>query len=477
MNKVFIIILLIAYSVNMLAQNVGVGTLTPQARLHIKGNADTSQLVIDAGATQTNVRPLIRLRDATGTDLLHINSDAQFNVFMGFGSGRSNTVSVANQYGLYNTFIGSNSGYFNSTGSFNTSLGRSALYQNTTGIANTGAGYKALFSNTIGIGNTSFGYESLLSNIIGSSNTAVGLSALQLNTTASANTAIGYQALQYQSFYNGGAPWHSYNTAIGYSALSNNQPSSTTTGVQNTAVGSHALVNNISGSYNSATGVSAGLNNTSGSFNSFFGHNAGAGNFGGAHNSFFGERAGYNTTSSDNSALGSFSLSANTSGYGNTAIGSDALKNCTGGFYNTSIGFTSNIDAGISNNNTVLGALCHVNGSGNTVIGFNAFTNSNNLAQLGNTTTVFCGGYANWTNYASDERIKKSVNEDVKGLDFIMRLRPVTYNLDVRAIYNLWGISIYGDGKTEMSDAMKISMDNDIRQKNPSEPVDLLHRR
>ncbi|CAN5686071.1 hypothetical protein BH10BAC3_BH10BAC3_37570 [soil metagenome] len=55
--------------------NVGIGTNTPAAKLHIKGNANTSQLIIDANATQSNTQPLIRLRDASGADLLDIHSD------------------------------------------------------------------------------------------------------------------------------------------------------------------------------------------------------------------------------------------------------------------------------------------------------------------------------------------------------------------------------------------------------------------
>ena len=43
------------------------------------------------------------------------------------------------------------------------------------------------------------------------------------------------------------------------------------------------------------------------------------------------------------------------------------------------------------------------------------------------------GGFADWTN-VSDKRFKKNIEENVVGLDFIMKLRPVTYNLDVDKI-------------------------------------------
>ncbi|MEO8109771.1 MAG: hypothetical protein ABI594_07070, partial [Ginsengibacter sp.] len=98
----------ICFSSIVLSQNVGVGTITPQAKLHIKGTANTSQLIIDANATQSNTQPLIRLRDASGVDLLHIHSDNIFNTFIGLNAGKTNTASPG--LGVANTFIGSSAG-------------------------------------------------------------------------------------------------------------------------------------------------------------------------------------------------------------------------------------------------------------------------------------------------------------------------------------------------------------------------------
>ena len=63
-----------------------------------------------------------------------------------------------------------------------------------------------------------------------------------------------------------------------------------------------------------------------------------------------------------------------------------------------------------------------------------AFKNqASNQAIIGNSSTVFIGGKVNW-GIVSDARIKTDVQEDVKGLDFILKLRPVTYHISNVAI-------------------------------------------
>jgi hypothetical protein len=52
---------------------------------------------------------------------------------------------------------------------------------------------------------------------------------------------------------------------------------------------------------------------------------------------------------------------------------------------------------------------------------------------LGNSFTTSIGGIVGFTNL-SDGRYKKNIQEDVKGLAFIMKLRPVTYQLDIVGI-------------------------------------------
>jgi hypothetical protein len=62
-----------------------------------------------------------------------------------------------------------------------------------------------------------------------------------------------------------------------------------------------------------------------------------------------------------------------------------------------------------------------------TAIGRNAVVNATSKVVIGsNSTGMVIGGYANWSNL-SDGRFKEDIRENVPGLDFISRLRPVTY--------------------------------------------------
>src|SRR6266567_1957799 len=139
---------------------------------------------------------------------------------------------------------------------FNTAEGTDALFSLTTlGFFNTAIGFEALFSNTTGSANTANGYQALFNNTGGNNDTASGVNALFSNTTGSANTADGLDAL----FSN---TTGSFNTADGHTALRQN-----TTGEGNTANGFRALVRNTTGNGNIALGNNAGGNLTTGSNN------------------------------------------------------------------------------------------------------------------------------------------------------------------------------------------------------------------
>ena len=168
--------------------------------------------------------PVISLKDSTNT----VRFEARINTATG------------------NTFLGLNSGRYNTTGSNNTANGVNVLLSNTTGSNNTANGQAALGLNTTGGGNTANGVNVLLSNTTGSNNTANGQAALQANTIGNSNSAVGFQALLSNTT-------GSNNTASGQAALQAN-----TIGNSNSAVGLQALFFNTSGSLNSAAGALAG---------------------------------------------------------------------------------------------------------------------------------------------------------------------------------------------------------------------------
>ena len=384
--------------------------------------------------------------------------------------------------GGYNTATGSGALYSNTSGDLNTVSGWNAMSTNSSGAQNCAFGAQSLNSNTGGVANVAIGMRSLFSNTIGKYNIAVGFDALKLNTTSEQNIAIGAYALSSQSYSNNNVQYTSGNVAIGFQALSTNQPTNAGTGNYNTAVGDLSLTSNTNGLDNTAIGASTLFKNTSGYSNTAVGRQSLYNTTTGSHNTSIGFKAlNNNNTGGFNTASGSFALFSNSNGEYNVAAGYNALYNNTSGLYNIGMGFNAmylnaigNLNVGLgynctldfnnSSNNTLVGASSRIAGVNDVAIGYLSYTNVNNLALLGSTTTAQIGGYANWSNF-SDGRFKTRVDENVKGLDFILRLRPVTYHMNVRAIYKLWNISPYGNNDSLLTADMKKLIDDAIENK------------
>jgi hypothetical protein len=155
--------------------------------------------------------------------------DDDYDTFIGWDAGYSNTT------GSWNTFLGNAAGLYNTTGSWNTFLGRGAGYHNTTSDGNTFVGYAAGFNNTTGGGggNTFLGADAGYSNTAGGANTFLGDSAGFYNTTGYRNTFVGTDAGR-----------------------------DTTSGIYNTFLGSNTGQLNQTGSGNVFLGYGAGYNET-----------------------------------------------------------------------------------------------------------------------------------------------------------------------------------------------------------------------
>lgn len=366
---------------------VGIGTSTPSSRLHVHGAENTSQLIIDANSTQSNTNPLIRMKNSAGADLMHIHSDSYENTFIGLYAGRVNNYILGEQ-GDFNTFIGSESGYSNTSGAFNSTTGAKSLYSNTSGSLNTAGGTYALNSNTIGGSNTAYGYstlrmnssgndntgignQSLVSNTVGNNNTAIGVSSLMYNVGGSNATAIGYGAMKYSS--NFAAQYENYNVALGYEALRGSTNPSANTGGSNTAVGYQTLLNN-----------SVGINNTAMGYASLIANTTGYNNIATGSLSLFN-----NTTGDNNVATGLNALYFNTTGARNIAIGTGALYSSHAGNNAVAIGYQAMLYA-----NSTLSSF----DSQNIAIGYEALFGSVNPVSNTGIGNIAIGYKSMWSN-------------------------------------------------------------------------------
>src|SRR5436190_2983815 len=91
----------------------------------------------------------------------------------------------------------------------------------------------------------------------------------------------------------------------------------------------------------------------------------------------------------------------------------------------------------------------------------------NSTARIGNSATWSIGGWADWSNF-SDGRYKKDVQQNVKGLEFIMKLRPITYRLDLNALSKIMkennGQEWNKQMKTAISDKEKMVLTGFVAQ-------------
>jgi hypothetical protein len=334
-----------------------------------------TRIEVEATADADDIRFTI-----AGTERFRMTSGGRLRVlgtgnsiFIGDGAGVNDDLS-SNR----NVFIGQNAGNANTNGWLNTAIGFESLRVNTNGDGNTSLGFATLYDNTTGNYNSAIGSNALADVTVGDNNVGLGHYAGGLTTTGNSNVAVGSFAM-YRNITG------SNQVAIGDSSLLRYNSNWFEAG--NVAVGSKALMETEASGYNTAVGFEALRNNTA----------------------------------SSNTSVGHFALRNNTSGAGNTAVGYRALWDK---------------DGNLNFNNTAVGnrALQYWEDVSNTTgLGHNADAVTNNTVVLGDQyiTTLRCMTTMITT---SDGRFKTDVREDVKGLDFVMGLRPVTYNFDAHAM-------------------------------------------
>lgn len=297
--------------------------------------------------------------------------------------------------------------------------------------SNTAVGIETLKNNSSGSTNIAIGNEAMLLNETGSRNVAIGTSALRNNETGSHTVAIGYASQRNMSTSDLGS--YNYNTSIGYESIKGGGNITENNGNYNVAVGYRVLKDITNGSNNTGVGHNSLYLNSSGEQNTACGSFSLFQNTTGSGNTGIGVIAlNLSTTGDDNTAIGKTTLYSNTTGSDNSALGASALAVNITGNENTAIGSGSGPSAGFFNlNNT-------------TAIGFEAKVANSNQVRVGNSSVTSIGGYAPWSNL-SDGRFKRNLKEDIKGIDFIKGLKPVSFNYEIEAIADKLGENIEND--------------------------------
>lgn len=192
----------------------------------------------------------------------------------------------------------------------------------------------------------------------------------------------------------------------------------------------------IGGTNCSAYGFDALQANTgAGSNNSALGHSALYSNTTGSENTAAGYEALYNNNANANTAVGKDALWTNSSGINNTAIGVEALED-TDADNNTGMGYRAGWSNGAGTENTAFGYLANFsvpNDVNQTAIGAFALTTQSDMVRLGDANIAVLSSFGASISLGSDGRFKSNISEeDVKGLEFIRLLRPVSYNMNTR---------------------------------------------
>jgi hypothetical protein len=332
---------------------------------------------------------------AKGPEISPFTSLTPKNYFIGHGSGKLTS-------GLYNSFVGYETGLNNTSGSYNAFFGYQAGYDGTTGSSNLFLGYQSGFSNTAGNFNSFMGYRSGYLNTTGDKNTFIGSFAGVSNTIGNNNTFSGFNSGysnadgHANNFYGTGSGYSnlsgdnntfigpesgynniagSFNTFLGYRAGYNNNANN------NVFIGNECGFSNTTGDLNVFIGYAAGRTNTEGSGNVFMGNGAGNKNIGGEANVFIGDRSGYeNTYGSSNVFMGYLSGMQGTAAYSNVCIGYQSGMGLTNALNNVFVGSLTGMNNTWGESNVFIGSAAgkaNITGGSNVHIGQGAGEKAN----------------------------------------------------------------------------------------------------
>ena len=432
MRKIIITLFTIASLFNAKAQNVGIGTLAPTTKLHVLAASNPLRLEGLLGGASTDS---ILTTDATG--VIRKRTIANTISTSGWSLAGNAGTTIATQFlgttdGISLAFRTNNvrSAFLDYDSSKrNNSFGNRAMSSSITGTGNNAFGFMALKNLTTGNNNSAFGDSAAFALTGGTDNVFIGRDAAVALTNGMQNVGIGTRTLATDGASNN-------NIAIGFRSMEN------TFNSDNIGIGVLSLNKNLSGSNSIAIGSNALTNYTGNTFDMAIGQDALSAMTSGTENLAYGYRAGFNlTTQVQNTLIGHYALGnvAASSASNNTMMGYQAGGNMTTGSNNVAIGYLTlgaNFLSGSSNTfvgYAADGTLANASFSNSGAFGNGVSISSNNTYRVGNTSASSIGGQVGWTT-VSDERVKINVKEDIKGLDFILALRPVSYNYNLAAI-------------------------------------------
>jgi hypothetical protein len=262
-----------------------------------------------------------------------------------------------------------------------------------------------------------------------------------VNADISATAAIAVSKLvpgansQVLTVGGGVAQWASFGGGslindIGSNNL-NGGNSSSTSGTDNAVYGEFAGTNNT-GSYNVIMGTQASQAKTGGDLNTIIGWFAGRTSTDHQANTFVGAQAGeFATPSANISTLIGEKAGRLIQGTSNTMVGQRAGEFTTTGFFNVMLGNQTAPTNTTGSRITIIGNAADV-GAANltnaTAIGDGTIVNASNKVRIGNTSVSVIEGQVAFT-AASDKRLKNDISDLEAGLDFILKLKPVRYEM------------------------------------------------
>lgn len=372
---------------------------TPEPLIY--GNFDDDQMTVNGGLTVTDMpqddsMELLLATDETGHIYLR-----EANTIGGGGGGTPHDApfypnSAGTPISHTNSHFGDEAGLNNADAN------------------NTFIGYRSGMETSTGHDNTFVGTESGRANIDGNWNTYIGKEAGEQGTNGAGNTLIGYEAGQVNQA--------NFNNFIGMSAGQSNingvhntfvgagSGSSNTSGSSNAFLGNYAGSSNISGDYNVLLGVQAGNDLETGSNNTFLGHLAGSQNVSGSGNVFIGRQAG-------RLELGSDQLYIDNSSTSEPLVWGD--------FANDEMMVNGELSVRDIPQDDALTQVLVADANG--LIHFRDAATLGMMPLVGPVEKVLSDVNMDSNFKIADSKIAKNVKESIPGLEFVNKLRPVSY--------------------------------------------------